>query len=101
MSKSLYGYVSAGLMSAQVQYAGLYGQTYEGNVGVDAEEVRNLFQNKLIHRLFFSPKKGRWRGVSDLPMISSNGDMYLYKKRQKVRRAKPHVNFFVNPSLFY
>lgn len=101
MSESLYGYVSAGLISAQVQYAGHYGQIYQGNVGVDAEEVRNFFQNKLIHRLFFSPKDGRWRGGSDLPMISSDGDMYLYKKGQKVRRAKPYINFYVNGGLFY
>lgn len=101
MSESLYGYVSAGLISAQVQYAGDYGQIYQGNVGIDAEQVRNFFQNKLIHRLFFSTKNGRWRGGSDLPMISSNGDMYLYKTGQIVRRAKPYVNFFVNPSLFY
>lgn len=101
MSKSLYGNVSAGLISAQVQYAGDYGQIYQGNVGIDAEQVRNFFQNKLIHRLFFSPKNGRWRGGSDLPMIGSNGDMYLYKKGQRVRQAKPYVNVFVNPSLFY
>ena len=101
MSESRYGYVSAGLISAQVQYAGVYGQIYQGNVGADAEQVRNFFQNKLIHRLLFSPKKGRWRGGADLPMISSNGDMYLYKKGQKVRPAKPYVNFFVNPGLFY
>ena len=101
MSKSLYGYVSAGLISAQVQYAGNYGQIYQANVGVDAEQVRNFFQNKLIHRSIFSLKKTSWRGGNDLPMISSNGDQYLYKEGQKVRRAKPYVNFFVNPSLFY
>ncbi len=101
MSQSLYGYVSAGLISAQVQYTGNYGQIYQGNVGLDAEQVRNFFQNKLIHRLFFSPKQGRWRGGSDLPMISSNGDMYLYKKEQMIRPTKPYINFFVNPGLFY
>ena len=101
MSHSLYGNVSAGLLSAQIQYAASYGQILQGNIGVDAEEVRKFFQNKLVHQLFFSPKKERWRGGADLPMIDSEGKMYLYKEGQKVRPAKLYFNFFTNPNLFY
>ena len=101
MSHSLYGNVSAGLFSAQVQYAAPYGQTLQGNIGIDAERVRNFFQNKLVHRLFFSPKKGRWRGGADLPMIDTEQKMYLYKKDQKIRSPKLYFNLFLNPNLFY
>lgn len=101
MSYSLYGNVSAGLFSAQIQYAAPYGQIIQSNIGVDAEQVRNLVQNKLVHRLFFSPKKTRWRGGSDLPMIDSEGKMYLFKKDQKIRPVKLYLNFFTNPGLFY
>jgi hypothetical protein len=101
MSRSLYGNISAGLFSAQIQYAAPHGQILQGNIGIDAEQVRNLFQNKLVHRLFFSPKKGHWRGGSDLPMIDSEGKMYLYKKDQKIRPRKLYANLFANPSLFY
>jgi len=101
MSHSLYGNVSAGLLSAQIQYAAPYGQLLQGNIGIDAERVRNFFQNKLVHQLFFSPKKGRWRGGADIPMIDSQGKMYLYKKGQKIRQDRFYCNLFVNPNLFY
>ena len=101
MSHSLYGNVSAGLFSAQIQYAAPYGQTIQGNIGIDAERVRNFFQNKLVHRLFFSPKDGHWRGGPDIPMIDAAGNMYLYKKGQKIRPATLYCNLFVNPGLFY
>lgn len=101
MSRSLYGNVSAGLFSAQIQYSSPFGQIVQGNVGIDAEQVRNLVQNRLVHRLFFSPKDGQWRGGADLPMIDSEGKMYLYKSNQKIRPVKPYLNLFVNPNLFY
>ena len=101
MSHSLYGNVSAGLFSVQIQYAAPYGQTLQGNIGIDDERVRNFFQNKLVHELFFSPKKGHWRGGADLPMIDSEGKMYLYKKGQKIRPGRLYSNLFVNPNLFY
>lgn len=101
LSGSLYGNVSAGLLSMQIQYAAPYGQTLQGNIGIDAEQVRNFFQNKLVHRVFFSPKQGRWRGGSDIPMIDSEGKMYLYNKGQKIRPINLYFNFFANPNLFY
>jgi hypothetical protein len=101
MSQSLYGNVSAGLLSIQIQYAAPYGQILQASMGTDDEHVRNFFQNKLIHRLFFSPKNGRWRGGSDLPMIDTEGKMYLYKPGQKIRQAKFYFNLFANPDLFY
>jgi Bacterial toxin 23 len=101
MSHSLYGNVSAGLFSVQIQYAAPYGQIIQGNIGIDAERVRNFFQNELVHRLFFSPKNGRWRGGPDLPMIDSEGKMYLYKNGQKIRSARLYCNLYANPNLFY
>ncbi len=101
MSHSLYGNVSAGILSAQIQYAAPYGQVLQGNVGVDAEQVRNFFQNKLVHQLFFSPKTERWRGGADVPMIDSKEKMYLYQKGQKIRSPKFYANIFANPNLFY
>ena len=79
----------------------LMGKSLQGNMGIDAEQVRNFFQNKLVHELFFSPKKGRWRGGADLPMIDSEGKMYLYKKDQKIRPGRFYYNLFANPGLFY
>ena len=101
MSNSLYGNVSAGLLSFQVEYAAPHGQIFQGSAGIDAEQVRNFFQNKLVHRFFFSPSKERWRGGADLPMIDAQGKMYLYKKEQKIRRPGVYLNLFSNPGIFY
>lgn len=101
MSHSLYGNVSAGLLSAQIQYAAPYGQILQCNVGIDAERVRHFFQNELVHELLFSPKNGRWRGGSDLPMIDREGKMYLYKKDQHVKSPSLYLNIFINPNIFY
>ena len=101
MSHSLYGNVAAGLFSAQIQYAAHYGQILQGNIGIDADQLRNFFQNKLIHDLFFLPKNWHLKAGSHDPMIDSEGKMYLYKKDQKIRPAKLYFNLFANPNLFY
>ena len=101
MSHTLYGMVAAGLLSAQIQYATPYGQIVQGSIGIDADHVRDFFQNKLVHDLFFSPKKGKWRGGSHLPMMDSKGNLYLYKKGQQVRKDRLYANLFINPGLFY
>ena len=101
MSKTMYGLVATGLLSGQVLYASPHGQILQASIGMDAEQARNFFQNKLIHDLFFKPKNGEWRGGSHLPMIDTNGNMYLYRKNQKIRPAKLFLNLFSNPSLFY
>ena len=101
MSGSLYGNVSGGLLSGYFQYAAPYGQLIQGHIGIDAEQVRNFFQNILVHRLFFSPKKEEWRGGSDLPMLDVEGNMYLYRPGQRIRPVKLYGNLYSNPSLFY
>lgn len=101
MSHSLYGNVAAGMLSAQIQYAAPYGQILQGSIGIDAEQVRNFFQNKLIHDLIFLPKKWHLMAGSHDPMIDSEGKMYLYKKGQKIRPVKLYLNLFANPNLFY
>lgn len=101
MSHTLYGKISAGLISAQLSYANHAGQIFQANAGLDNEHVRDIFQNKMVHRLFFSPGHDRWRGGADLPMIDTKGEPYLYHDGQQVRRGRPYVNIFLNPSLFY
>ena len=71
-------------------------------------EILELMPNRLetffkisLSMNYFSPKKGRWRGGADLPMIDSEGKMYLDKKDQKIRPGKFYYNLFANPSLFY
>lgn len=90
---------SHGLLSLQVNYHAGYSQNLQANAGVDAEHVRNVVQNKIIHDLPFLPK--RWNKNCHIPMIDSEGKQYLYLENQKIRRPKVLLNVFGNPGLFY
>lgn len=97
----LYSNVSHGLLSAQVKYANEYGQYLQSNVGVDAEQVRNVVQNKVIHDMPFVPKKWNKAQNVHLPMIDQGGNQYLYKEGQKIRSPKLFLNIYSSPNLFY
>jgi hypothetical protein len=93
--------LSHGLLSGQVKYANQYGQYVQANAGVDAEQVRNVVQNKIIHDMPFIPKK--WNKAQNLhiPMIDSEGNQYLYRPEQKIRKPKPFLNAYTSPNVFY
>ena len=88
---------SSGLLSAQFQYAGNYYQTYQGNVGMDSERIRNAIQNRFIHDMLNVTKHVN----AHVPMLDENGDQYLYKEVQKVKPISFYINGFINPGVFY
>lgn len=92
---------SHGLLSAQLRVNLGYGQNLAMNAGVDAEQIRNFVQNKLIHDGLFHPGKKRKIINSHLPMLDSKGNQYLFLKDQKVRRPKPYLNMGTNYPDFY
>ncbi len=93
---------SHGLLSLQAKtilpYFDYQGQA---NIGVDAEQVRNAVQNRVIHDLIFLPKKWRSSRNCHMPMLDENGNQYLYKPGQKIRKPAAYYNLFLNPLLFY
>lgn len=101
MSNSLYGNISHGLLSLQVQYAAPYGQLVQASAGIDAEQVRNVLQNKIMHDLVFTPEKWQLSDNPHIPMIDSTGIMYLYKEGQQIKPIQFYYNLFLNPDLFY
>jgi len=87
---------SNGLLSAQVQYAGAYYQTYQGNIGVDSERIRHAVQNRFAHDFLIG------HGINaHVPMLDINGNQYLFKDGQKIKPMKFYFNGFSNPSIFY
>lgn len=90
---SVYGNMSHGLLSAQVRVANEYGQYLQANIGMDAEQIRNALQNKVVHTLF--PNNYH------LPMIDSTGQQYLYKKGQVVKKPRLYLNANLNANVFY
>jgi len=52
-----FGKTSHGIIYSQVQYKAFVNQTLSCKMGIDSEEVRHIFQNRLFHDLPFLPKK--------------------------------------------
>lgn len=88
-----HAFLSHGLLSAQLKWANEYGQYVQGNLGIDAEQVRNAIQNKATHTLFTNNYH--------MPMIDREGKQYLYRANQQIKKAKPFINVYCNPQLFY
>lgn len=100
-SGGVYANTSHGLLSAQIKYNAGYSQNVQLNAGIDAEQVRNAIQNKLIHDLRFIPKKWNKAKNCHIPMLDTKDNPYLYLEDQKIRKAKLFLNAFTNANLFY
>jgi hypothetical protein len=98
---SIYPNYSHGLMSGQFKYYLGYGQNVQANIGVDAEQVRNAVQNKIIHDMRFLPKSWIKNKNCHIPMLDDKGDQYLYKEGQKIKPAKFYFNLGGNEGIFY
>jgi hypothetical protein len=96
-----YGKYSHGLLSAQFKYNMGLSQALQANIGIDAEQVRNAMQNRIIHDVCFLPKSWFKRYNCHIPMIDCNGNQYLYKPGQKIRKPSFYWNLFSDPNLFY
>jgi hypothetical protein len=91
---------SHGLLSAQFKYVNEFYQTYQTSIGIDAERIRHVVQNRLIHDILVLPKlTGNIN--AHIPMLDDKGDQYLFREGQKVKPMKFYMNGFMNPSLFY
>lgn len=91
---------SHGLLSAQVKYVDDFYQTYQVNVGIDAERVRHAIQNRLIHDFLVLPHLTN-NINAHVPMLDDKGNQYLFKDNQKIKPMQLYINGFMNPSLFY
>lgn len=97
----VYTNLSHGILSAQVKYGDEFGQYYQVNAGIDAEQVRHTFQNKIIHDMPFIPKKWNKANNVHVPMIDVEGNQYLYRPNQKIRKPKPYFNLHTSANVFY
>jgi len=98
---SVYPKYSHGLLSAQFKMYLDQGQNLQTNIGVDAEQVRNFVQNKLIHDLVFIPRKWFKPINCHIPMLDTAGNQYLYNPGQKIKKPEVYWNVFSAASIFY
>jgi hypothetical protein len=96
-----YTNISHGLLSLQLKYNAGYGQDVQGNLGIDAEQVRNAIQNRFMHNMRFLPDELKETKNCHLPMLDENGNLFLYAEGQKIRKARVYWNLFGNANVFY
>ena len=101
IENSVYGNFSASLLSLQVKQLLPFAQTAQMNIGIDDERIRNQIQNKLMHNLKFIPQK--WQNTKNfhIPMLTDDGEQYLYKTDQKIKKPTLYFNLGINNPLFY
>jgi hypothetical protein len=96
-----YGKTSNGLLSAQFKYNLGYYQNAQVNAGIDAEQVRNVMQNRFIHDMKFIPKRWNKAVNCHIPMLDENNEQFIYKEGQKIRKPKSYFNLYSNANVFY
>lgn len=101
VSKTSHGKQSHGIICIQAHKTFEYGQQAKAMFGIDAEQVRNIFQNKLMHDAFFMPRWMITYKNLHYPMIDSEGNIYLHNPSQKIRKIKPFINISANDNIFY
>lgn len=92
---------SHGILAAQIIRLLPYHQQVSMNVGIDAEQVRHVLQNRLIHDLPFIPKGWNPPRQPHIPMVAEDGKPYLYRKGQVIRKARFWGNVNMNTPYFY
>jgi hypothetical protein len=97
----IYTNYSHGLLSAQFKMTLDGGQNLQANVGIDAEQVRNFVQNRLIHDMIFIPKRWNKSKNCHLPMLDTENNQFINKTNQKVKSIQPYWNIFSSAAVFY
>lgn len=93
LSESVFGKNSHGIAALRVNYRLPFAQNVRADIGVDAEQIRHFFQNKLIHDLASTEKNAN----PHYPMLQKNGTPYLFNKEETIR--KPYFYFQIGGNL--
>jgi len=89
-----YGAHSVGALALQVEHSIGYGQYLAAAIGIDADQIRNFMQNKLVHDSFMLKNP-------HVPMVDSEGNQFLYEEGQKIRTPKFFFQVMANNTALY
>lgn len=101
LSETHHGNQSHGILAIHVQkYLG-YHHFGNSSIGIDAEQIRNTLQNKLLHDATIIPEYiMRYKNLH-FPMIADDGTAYLYQTGQNIRKPSFFFQTGINNNLFY
>lgn len=93
-----YGKTSHGLFYGGISYRLPQGNEASARFGIDSEQVRHLFQNRLSHDMILFPKFIE-RKTPHYPRLSEDGCAIFEK--QSMRRNRFYAQFGLNPNPSY
>ena len=96
LSACRYGRYSHGVLAVQAQYYLGKGQVAQAGLGLDAEPIRNFFQNRLIHDLWFVPAGWNKARNPHFPMLDIDGNPFLFQADQELRPALAYWHLALN-----
>jgi hypothetical protein len=101
LSETKFGKHSHGIFALQADYQLPYRQALGLRAGVDAEQVRHIIQNKILHDMPFLPRIFNKPDNPHFPMLDEEGKPYLFKEDQKIRKPVFFGDVSLNPTLTY
>ncbi len=101
LDEAVGGRFSHGILSFGVIRDAGIGQNVGVHLGIDAEQIRNLIQNKVFHDMHFIPSFMTNPKNLHIPMKMEDGHDYLFKEGQKIRKPKLVWQLALNPNLLY
>jgi len=102
-TKCLFGKLSHGILNAKATYKpnNFFNQNYSAAIGIDSENIRHALQNKLIHDMYFLPKRLVKTKNLHYPKLDREGNPYLNEKAQQKKKDKLYFQIGQNPSWNY
>jgi len=96
-----FGNKSMGVLSIGWMVSSFKEQNLAVEIGIDAEQIRNYLQNRLVHdsKWLNNPKRGIIN--PHIPMLDLNGKPYLYLPNQSIRKPKLYAQFSLNNFFLY
>ena len=94
-----YGNFSSGILALRADFILPYNQVGRLEAGADAEQIRHLFQNKVMHDGLL-PLLVRSENPH-YPMLQDDGSPYLFREGQDIRHWKPYFQLSSNQAAFY
>ena len=101
ISECNYGNLSHGILSFGAMHDVGGGQMAGIDFGIDAEQIRNTVQNKVIHDMYFIPNFMNKTKNLHIPMKTKNGENYMFLEDQEIRAARFVWQLSLNPSSLY
>jgi len=88
-----YGKTSHGIIYGGISYHLPHGNYLNGQIGMDSEQVRHIFQNRLSHDMILFPKQIE-RKTPHYPRLDENGCPVFEK--ESIRNNKLYLQFGIN-----